>query len=66
MQKLASLAFFAEAAQPVLADEIVAEVTDGRVLIRAVGAERAMALCPCFAHRSIGVEAESVGFEEEG
>jgi hypothetical protein len=65
VQELAVLAFFAEAAQPVLAYEII--VVGGRGVFVGTGrAEGAVPLRVCFAERSRGRDAVPVGAQEEG
>ena len=65
VQVVALVALFAEALEPVLADEVVVVVV--AVSVRAEVAEGAEALAVCLADWSVGVEAEAVfAFEEVG
>ena len=63
VQVIALVALFAEALEPVLADEVVVVVV--AVFVRTEVAERAETLTVCLADRSVGVEAEAVFALEE-
>jgi hypothetical protein len=74
VQKLAALSLFAQATQPVLADErvervptvlLAAAVGDGDVALRAAGPEGAVAIDVGFAYWAIGGKAVEVGSLEE-